>query len=555
MFKSRRNLWWLMMVGVLVLAVPTALLAGPGQTERVSVATDGTPGNEDSEKPDISGDGRYIAFHSDASNLVPNDTNDASDVFVRDTVSGETTRVSVSSDGEEGNTHSELPAISDDGRYVAFLSVADNLVPGDTNLMGDVFVHDIQTGETTRVSVASDGSESDVLSYSVALSGDGRYVVFASSATNLVSEDTDLTSDVFVHDRQTGETTCVSVATDGTKGNLASSWPAISPDGNYVAFQSYASNLVSGDTNGKSDIFVHNVRTGKTLRVSSAADGTEGNGDAFFATISLDGRYVAFRSAASNLVPGDTNGVADVFMRDTQTDELTLISQGLGGTPANGQSNFVDLSADGRYAAFQSVASNLISNDTNAVDIFMHDTETGEIKRVSVASDGTEANDSAGALAIAADGGFVAFNSSATNLVSGDTNVSSDIFRHQTDLGNLDSLRIIAVSRVGAGPMEQGPLDWNVTFSEAVTGVDAGDFVLTTEGSLSDASVAGVSGSGAVYTVTVSTGAGGGTVRLAISHTATITSLDGAPLSGLPYSRGAAHTVLTKVFLPLVVRN
>jgi len=223
-------------------------------------------------------------------------------------------RVSVASGGTQGNGDSGCPSISADGRYVAFQSYASNLVPGDTNEVGDVFVHDRLTGQTTRVSVASDGTEGNDYSRRPSISADGRYVAFASLASNLVPGDTNGTWDVFVHDRLTGQTTRVSVASGGAQGNSGSWCPSISADGRYVAFQSYASNLVPGDTNGVLDVFVHDRLTGQTTRVSVASDGTQGDSYSFGSSISADGRYVAFSSLASNLVPGDTNDKPDIFV-------------------------------------------------------------------------------------------------------------------------------------------------------------------------------------------------------------------------------------------------
>jgi len=433
MFKPWQKLFSLVLAIALALAIPLASRAAPSDTIRVSLATDETEANDNSYSPAISADGRYVAFDSKATNLVSGDTNGYHDIFVNDTQTGTTTRVSLATDGTEGNFDSSSSAISADGRYVAFESGASNLVSGDTSGR-DTFVHDTQTGTTTRVSLATDGTEGNSDSYSPAISADGRYVAFDSRASNLVSGDTNGDFDVFVHDTQTGTTTRVSLVTDGTQGNSHSFHPAISANGRYVAFYSWASNLVSGDTNGSDDIFVHDTQTGTTTRVSLATDGTEGNDLSYNPAISADGRYVAFESFATNLVSGDTNGYVDVFVHDTQTGTTTRVSLATDGTEGNYESYSSAISADGRYVVFDSVASNLVSGDTNGDgDIFMHDTQTGTTTRVSLATDGTEGNSFSYSSAISTNGRYVAFSSGATNLVSGDTNAENDIFVHEND--------------------------------------------------------------------------------------------------------------------------
>src|SRR5438093_412858 len=304
--------------------------AGAQTTERVSVASDGTTeGNDASLGSALSADGRFVAFDSAATDLVAGDTNGVSDVFVHDRQTGTTERVSITSDGTQGNGKSGLlsfafpPALSADGRFVAFVSFATNLVAGDTNGATDVFVHDRQTGTTERVSVASDGTQGNAASAGAALSADGRFVAFHSTATNLVAGDTNGKTDVFVHDRQTGITERVSVASDGTQGNNASSYPALSADGRFVAFDSDATDLVAGDTNGTNDVFVHDGQTGTTERVSVASDGTQGNGPSSGAALSADGGLVAFHGTATNLVAGDTNGTYDVFVHDRPVSTTT----------------------------------------------------------------------------------------------------------------------------------------------------------------------------------------------------------------------------------------
>jgi Tol biopolymer transport system component/putative cell wall-binding protein len=398
--------------------------------------------------PSISADGRYVAFQSGATNLVTGDTNASDDVFVRDTVAGTTTRVSVASDGSQGDSSSDYPSVSADGRYVAFSTRASNLVPNDTNGKDDVFLHDNETGETTCVSVASDGSQANGYSESSALSADGRYVAFDSQAKNLVPGDTNGRLDVFLHDTQTGTTTRVSVAGDGSEGDGHSFSPATSADGRYVAFRSNATNLVSGDTNGKDDVFLHDNETGETTRVSVASDGSQANDDSLSPATCADGRYVAFQSDATNLVSGDTNGKDDVFLHDTETGETTRVSVASDGTPGDSGCYDPALSADGRYVAFGSMARNLVPDDTNdRNDIFVHDTQTGTTTRVSVAGDGSEGDGASRGPALSADGRYVAFRSYAANLVAGDSNDAPDIFLRNLLPTELSSVEVAGPTR------------------------------------------------------------------------------------------------------------
>jgi WD40-like Beta Propeller Repeat len=407
--------------------------------ERVSVASDGTQENADAIGPSISADGRYVAFSSEADNLVKGDTNGVADIFVHDRKTGETQRVSVASDGTQGNNGAGPGAsVSADGRYVAFNSSADNLVKGDTNGVQDVFVHDRVTGETTRVSVASDGTQANNVNTpspcmcifsGLSISADGRYVVFNSNATNLVEGDTNRDSDIFVHDLVTGETTRVSVASDGTQGNRGSYGSSISADGRYVAFDSFSSNLLVQDNNEIDNVFVHDRVSGETARVSISSDGMKGNSLSIWPSISADGHYVAFRSFASNLVEGDTNGVWDGFVHDRVTGETTRVSVASDGIQTNSDSDNAVISADGRYVTFTSSASNLVVGDTNGVsDIFVHDMKTGQTQIVSIASDGLQGNGYSYWSSITVDGRYLAFASNATNLVGGDTNGHNDIF-------------------------------------------------------------------------------------------------------------------------------
>ena len=265
-------------------ALPAAY-AAPGTTERVSVASDGTQADNISGRrgaPTSSADGRLVAFDSLASNLVPGDANGFDDVFVRDRATGTTQRVSVASDGTQGNNISSSPAISGDGRFVAFVSNASNLVPGDTSGVRDIFVHDRATGTTQRVSVSSSGAQgngasggsgatNDVATIAPAISADGRFVAFESLASNLVPGDTNGTRDVFVHDLQTATTERVSVGGNKQQANSFSNPESINGDGRFVVFTSFASNLVKGDTNQQIDVFVRDRQPGPPSGSASAA--------------------------------------------------------------------------------------------------------------------------------------------------------------------------------------------------------------------------------------------------------------------------------------------
>jgi Ca2+-binding RTX toxin-like protein len=242
------------------------------------------------------------------------------------------TRVSFDSAGNQGNRSSYTPSISADGRFVAFYSEASNIVPGDTNNRGDIFVRDTLTNTTTRVSVDSAGNQANSLSVGSSISADGRFVVFSSESSNIVPGDTNNTYDIFVRDTLTNTTTRVSVDSAGNQenGTNFSTTPSISADGRFVAFDSDATNLVPGDTNGRRDIFVRDRLTNTTTRVSFDSAGNQGNGVSTTPSISADGRFVAFSSFASNIVPGDTNNTDDIFVVDTSSTRKVI-----NGTPGN----------------------------------------------------------------------------------------------------------------------------------------------------------------------------------------------------------------------------
>jgi len=398
-------------------------------TVLVSRAADGTQANSDSYEPAVSADGRWVVYRSDASNLVAGDTNGSYDVFVWDRVSEVTQRVSVASDGTQADYDSWGPAISADGRWVTYYSSASNLVAGDTNGSYDVFVWDRVSGVTQRVSVASDGTQANYDSRGPSISADGRWVTYLSYASNLVAGDTNDRGGVFVWDRVSGTTQRVSVASDGTQANSDSWDPSISADGRWVTYGSWASNLVASDSNEQPDVFVWDRVSGATQRVSVASDGTQAYSGSYDPAISADGRWVTYLSYASNLVAGDTNGDYDVFVWDRVSGVTERVSVGSDGTQANSKSWNPAISADGRWVTYYSYASNLVAGDTNGdYDVFVWDRVSGVTQRVSMASDGAQANYGSYAPAVSADGRWVTYESDAPNLVAGDTNGSVDVF-------------------------------------------------------------------------------------------------------------------------------
>lgn len=292
-----------------------------GATKLVSESASGSPGNLESNHPSLSENGRFVAFSSDATNLVPGRTvHPSHHEFVRDMKIGKLERIDVSSKGVQGDGDCHDPSISADGRFDAYTSRASNLVKGDTNHAYDVFVRDRKKGTTARVSVTSTGRQANESSIHAWISGDGRYVTFQSTATNLVPHDANKSSDIFVHDRKTGKTQLVSVGSSGHEGNGTSESPSISNHGGWVAFYSDASNLVPGDTNRNEDVFVRDLRAGTTTRESVSSSGEQADSYSIDLppappSISADGRFVSFRSDASNLVAADANHVSDVFVR------------------------------------------------------------------------------------------------------------------------------------------------------------------------------------------------------------------------------------------------
>ncbi len=401
-------------------------------TTRVNVGQGNAQSNNATFRPKISADGRYVVYASDASNLVTGDTNATTDIFITEVATRTTRCVSVSSAGAQatgGGSYS--PTVSGDGRYVAFESGATNLIAGDTNGKFDIFVRDTVLNKTERVSVGIGGAESNGDSEFPVISRDGRYIAFESSASNLVTGDTNNVLDIFLYDRLLKKTTRVSVASDGTQSNADSLNSAISSNGRFVAYASNASNLVAGDTNFNPDVFIRDTVANTTTRVSVSSSGAEGD-DASGSTgifLSDNGQFVAFDSYATTLVMNDTNLNQDVFIRDTVAGTTTRVSVASDGTQADDIAYADGISGDGRYVLFDSPATNLVSGDTNlSIDCFLRDRQSNTTARVSLSNTNAQGNDESSYCDMTSDANSVAFFSFATNLVTGDTNGFSDIF-------------------------------------------------------------------------------------------------------------------------------
>jgi hypothetical protein len=473
------------------LAVPT--------TERVSVATDGAQADGGMSLfwlSALSRNGRFVAFESDATNLVLGDSGSHEDVFVRDRDTDRdgvldeadalrTVRVSVSTGGAEGNGFTWGATMSADGRSVGFVSLSSNLVSGDGNNTFDVFVRDRDTDRdgvfdeggsvrTRLASASSAGAEGNRESGVPVMSGNGRFLAFGSTAANLVGNDRNRVWDAFVRDRDVDrdgildeasavKTRRVSLSTKGAEGNRDSEPAGVSANGRFVVIHSFASNLVSGDTNGTWDVFVRDRNTDrdglfdeagavKTVRISMSSSGVQGNGASLRSAISDNGRFVAFQSSATNLVAGDTNGSDDIFVRDRDVDRDGIfdergavrtrrVSLPAGGGEADWWSGNPSISGSGRFVGFASAASNLVADDTNgATDGFVRDRDTdldgifdepGAVAtiRVSVSPIGTQASGYSTQVGLSGDGRWAAFSSGANDVVEPDLNPwNTDVF-------------------------------------------------------------------------------------------------------------------------------
>lgn len=406
---------------------PTAL----SQTTRVSVSTGGVQANAECTHPAVSADGRFVAFASTATNLAPGATTGSRQIYRHDRLSGITVLVSQSTAGQAAAANCNSLSISADGRYIAFHTTASNLIPGDINNANDVFLRDVFLGLTSRVSLANGGAEGNGASINPSISDDGTVIAFNSSASNLVAGDTNGAADIFVRNLTTGVTTRATIGPGGVQTTGLSGGPMLSGNGQIVAFASTANNLVAVDTNTARDVFVRDLTAGVTERVSVATGGGQANGaSGTDFSISRDGRFVAFQTSATNLDLLDPNSQDDIYVRDRQANLTTLEAVNGAGQHANGVSTLGRISGDGITIAFSSDANNLVTPEPNPwTDVFVRNRVTGQISRATGSTTGTSSTSGSTYLSgLSYDGRYVVFESTATDLVSGDTNGVRDIF-------------------------------------------------------------------------------------------------------------------------------
>lgn len=444
---------------LLLSALPVAHAQATSIIERVSVDTLTFPGapsnpNGDSTQAAVSADGRYIVYESEANDLVSSDGNGFNDIFLYDRVAQTNTRISEASGGGTANGFSVFSDISDDGRYVVFSSRATDLVSGTSypsqinhpvsgGLVqpNQIFLYDTQTDTMTLVSTQEGDATAaaDNVSLRPVISDDGQFVVYESFSTDILAADTDTVKDIYRYNVQAGTTELVSVSTGSVKGTANSEEASISSDGRYVAFTSAASNL-AGTVDGVVDVFVRDMDTSTTTAVTSGANNAPGLNDSQQPAISADGRYIAFESFRPDLTTdSDTNAEQDIFLFDAQAGTYTLISKTAGGSAGDGRSGHPGISADGRFISYESISTELgdVSDTNGVIDIFRFDRVTGKTTRMSSDASGAEGSALSEKARISSNGRFVVFSSVST-FVLNDTQspALSDIYMTDSAASN-----------------------------------------------------------------------------------------------------------------------
>lgn len=443
----------------------SSLVGAAAATQSSTILISGTPAhapaNSLSTYPSVSADGRFISYTSYAGNILPGVGEPTGLVYVYDTWTHTNSLASKKSDGTQADNGCYSASLNADGRFVVF-DTASRLIPEDLNgFISDVYLRDLVTGYVELISISDNGVQGNSQSVGGRITPDGRFVAFSSLASTLVLGDTNGVggNDVFVKDRRSKTLERVSINSSGVEGNLLSTEPAISADGRFVAFSSFASNLVPGDTNGQYDVFVRDRQLHVTTLVSVRPDGTMGDSDSggisfgsgYSQAISANGRFVAFRTYAQNLAAGDQSW-RDVLVKDLWTGALTAASVNDAGQLGNGSSDEPRISGDGRWVLFQSEATNFVPNDTLHSDVFLRDMVTGTTERVSLTNTNAQANNYSWEPAMSADARFIAFASPGTNFVPNHYWLYQDIYLRTRALDIPQVYCAAAINSLGCAP-------------------------------------------------------------------------------------------------------
>ncbi len=393
---------------------------------RVSISSTGRPGGSSSNFPDISGDGRFITFTSSSITLDPTggSNGDFQHVFLRDTLTGTTTLVTMGFNGTPVYSGGGQSSVSDDGRFVTFIGDPDGFVVGETpSAVDNIYVRDMMSGTTISLPSQSTTGNSPA---DAQISGDGRYVVFWQSGDGVGYN-------MYRYDLLTRQTENASLPITGVAANGNSLFGSISHDGRYIVFYSEATNLLDlggSDDNGVGDVFLRDMATGALSRVSLTDNELQTNAYSTDPVVSDNGRYVVFTSSASNLIAGPSSGHTQIFIRDTVAGTTRIVSAPTGAIQGDGDSSNADISADGRYVVFESTSANLVAGDVNGLkDVFLRDMVTGSMVMLSMGALGGVSNGASNDVHISADGLYATFVSSASNLTPGDSNNTADVFR------------------------------------------------------------------------------------------------------------------------------
>lgn len=421
---------WIM-TAVLVIAVLVATQATAISTSysRVSVSSSNSQANGGSSSLTASADGRYVTFYSSASNLVTGDNNGKEDIFLKDTLNGTVTRINMRDNGTESNGSVYESYISSNGRYVVYSSTDSSIVSSPYHTGIEVFLYDRTNATTTLVSKVG-SSESNNHSYARGISSDGRFVLIKSAASNLVSGDTNGQFDLFLKDMTTGTYRVVNPNSSGNPSGYVGQVD-MNCDGSMIAFASYSTTVVGSNATSsvwsQSDIFLTDFRNGSTTTNLTSS----GNGYSDFPQISCDGTATVYESTSTNVAPSDTNNQSDVFLYDLSDNITKLVSSTASGTIGSAVSIRPYVSDHGKFVAFMSTSTNL---DTSggympAGQVFLKNMDSGAVNLISREQDGTAPTYQSEPTNISFDGKTVFFQTTDSNIVSGDTNSANDIFK------------------------------------------------------------------------------------------------------------------------------